>query len=512
MERLAGSETEYGLYVGGVDVADLTSEARTLLKCGPPGAKWDYRDESPKRDLRGFSASRLRTNPEDDEIERRSRAPRPRSREEEHADRVLTNGARLYHDHGHPEYSTPECRSLADLLAHDRAGMRVVRECARRHEERSGKSVQIYKNNTDYHQMSYGCHENYLVRRDLPFERLVAGLLPFLVTRVLYTGAGKVGVEKGYGPGQRAVEGELVYQLSQRADFFNELMSVDTLFRRPLINTRDEPHADPRRWVRLHVILGDANLSETATALKVGTTALVLDVLEAGYGPPGELKSPVDAIKRLSLGGAASVRRPLELADRSTVPAIEIQRAYLRAAEELAAGRDEETDWVLREWAKVLDDLETDLRGTRDRVDWVAKQELLRSFVESEGLKWAEEEELLRSLELDYHGLDPEGLFWTLERQGAMRRLTEDEDIERAARTPPRDTRAHVRGHCLRHFEVVTASWSRLRVRYRGQVREVDLRRAVSGDVERLEPLPGEAGYEDVLEWVAQASLNTDIP
>lgn len=499
MDRLLGLETEYGLYVEGVSVGELTAEARKLVQTIASRAVWDYRGESPLQDLRGFRASRLTTNPQDEEIERRyvSRAPEPRSPREDHVDRLLKNGARLYHDHGHPEYSTPECRSLWDLLAHDRAGERIVWAAARRYHQETGRHVAVYKNNSDYHGMSYGCHENYLTRRDLPFERLMAGLLPFLVTRVLYAGAGKVGCETGPAPDRE----ETIYQLSQRAEFFDELASVDTLHRRPLINTRDEPHADPKRWRRLHVICGDALMSEYAAALKVGTTALVLGVLEHGYGPPVELKDPIATLKALAKntrGGWV-----VETREGKTIPAVDVQRAYLLAAQELFGGRDLETDWVLREWTRTLDDLEADPQRLSDRLDWAAKKALLSSFLESEGWEWeTAPQELLQSLELEYHSLDPQrGLFWALQTEGAVKRILKEKEIERARQLPPRDTRAFVRGLCLQRFNVSTASWRGLALKQGFRTIELDLAPCVDDAIPWRE-LPPDASLHDVVEWV----------
>ncbi len=494
MDRLLGLETEYGLYIEGVDIGDLTSEARALVSFLPAGPRWDYRDESPLQDLRGFRAPRLRTNPKDDRYERISHAPRPRTAHEEHVDRVLPNGARLYHDHGHPEYSTPECHSLKDLIAQDRAGERIVWACAKRYEQRTGRAVSVYKNNTDYHGMSYGCHENYLVPRVIPLEQLVNGILPFLVTRILYAGAGKVGTDP------QAAGERVIYQLSQRADFFDEILGIDTLHHRPLINTRDEPHADRHKWRRLHVICGDANLSEYATALKMGTTALVLATLEAGYGPPVELKDPVRAIKQISHD--QDRHWLVEQISGRTIPAIDIQRAYLRAAQELFAGRDEETDWVLREWESVLDDLEADPRRLKDRLDWVAKRELLESFIESEGAPVKGDLDLLCSLELEYHNLDPErGLSRALERAGALRRWTHEAEIEEAMRRAPQDTRAFLRGLCVQRFEVRSASWSRVMVTHRNRTVELDLKNLVGGTLE----VPYDATLEDLIQWVADS-------
>ncbi|OGF53980.1 MAG: hypothetical protein A2Z21_05180 [Candidatus Fraserbacteria bacterium RBG_16_55_9] len=501
MDRLMGLETEYGLFIDGIDVSDLTREAREVVQSGPIGAPWDYDEESPLQDLRGFRASRLKTNPADDQVERTSRShgPRPRTPHEEHVDRVLTNGARLYHDHGHPEYSTPECLNLRDLIAHDRAGERIVWTAAQNYRQRTGRTVTVYKNNTDYHGMSYGCHENYLMQRDLPFEHLVVGLLPFLVTRILYAGSGKVGAE---GTGDRESIG---YQLSQRADFFDEIASVDTLHHRPLINTRDEPHADRHRWRRLHLICGDANLSEYAAALKLGTTALVLTMLERGYGAPVELKDPIEAIRRISHDLTQCWL--VELSDGRTIPAIDIQRAYLLAAEELFSGRDEETGWVLREWAAVLDDLEANPQCLGDRLDWVAKRDMLESFLEMENKDWSEDADLLRSIDLEYHNLDPErGLFWTLRQEGTSRCLTDDGAIQAAMHSPPQDTRAFLRGLCLNRFDVKSVSWGRVLVRHRRRMVELDLRQTVNGSLKSSPQMPANATLEDVIESIAEFS------
>ncbi|HTE18630.1 MAG TPA: proteasome accessory factor PafA2 family protein, partial [Armatimonadota bacterium] len=363
--RLFGIETEYGILVEGKGAQDLMDESRLLVQAypGPWAGPWDYRAENPRRDMRGFQVDHLNYDHQDARYDRPG-ATSHMSGEEQRSDRALVNGARLYNDHGHPEYSTPECRTLRDLVAHDRAGERVVLECARLRTEQTGREVRLFKNNSDFHGMTYGCHEGYLCSRSVPFESLLHGMLPFLVTRILYAGAGKTGVETG-GPFAK----ECPYQISQRADFFTEIASVDTLAKRPIFNTRDEAHADPRRHRRLHVICGDANLSEFATALKVGTTSLVLSLLEAGWEPLFRLKNPVDAIKIVSRD--PSFRWILELEDGRTMRATDIQRIYLRDAQKLLAGGDPDTDWTLREWEQVLNDLETDIYRAEDRLDWV---------------------------------------------------------------------------------------------------------------------------------------------
>ncbi len=472
MERLLGIETEYGILIEGVDVTDLVDEARVLVQSYSElsAQPWDYRDEDPLRDARGWRAPTLNVNPKDEVYEKPSR--KQLSASEDHVDKVLPNGARFYHDHGHPEYSTPECRSLRELIAHDKAGERIVWDTAQAYTQKTSRAVSIFKNNIDYHGMSFGCHENYLVSRSLPFEKLIAGLIPFLVTRILFTGAGRVGGEESW----------VDFQLSQRADFFTELCSVDTLDRRPLINSRDEPHADERLYRRLHVICGDANLSEYATALKVGTTALVLATLEAGYGPPGTLKDPVRTLKELSRD--QTYKWLVELEEAGTISALDVQRAYLKAAQEVFRHRDAETNWLLQEWESVLDDLEADPMRCADRLDWVAKHRLLQTFIESEKLSWRDE--IVRSLDLEYHALDlNRSLFYELQNQGAVRRIVTEDEIARAMRQPPTDTRAYIRGLCVRKFPsmIRALNWGRITLCQNGQEFALDLRSLVDSRV-----------------------------
>jgi len=468
MLRLIGLDTEYGIAVEGARVADLVDEARAVVESwpGPWAGPWDYSREHPLRDLRGFRAEHLHTDPRDDRFERPSSQPLTRS--EERADRVLPNGARLYQDHGHPEYATPECRSLFDLVAHDRAGERIVRRCARAYGEKTGKRVTLYKNNVDFGGMSYGAHENYLLRRDVPFEALQAALVPFLVTRILFAGTGKVGLE---GTFRKAP----AFQLAQRADFFTELASVDTLHRRPLLNTRDEPHADPARFRRLHVIAGDATLCEVATALRVGTLSLVLALLEGGWRFELALKDPLKAVKALSRDPKAE----LPLADGSKTRGPALQRRFLEACERELAGRDDETDWVLREWRAALDDLESDPLRLRDRVDWAAKRALVDDFLEAEGVSWKDADpDLLQSLDLAFHDLDPEaGLYQGLRAEGAVRTLVDEAHIEAALARGPRDTRAFLRGWCAEHLSehIEAITWSRVVFRHEGRQVELDL-------------------------------------
>jgi proteasome accessory factor A len=457
-----GLDTEYGIYVEGANVTDLVDEARALVASFPGqwAGPWDYSQEYPLRDLRGFQVNKLNTDPDDDLLER---APsKPLSRSEERSDRALINGARLYQDHGHPEYATPECRSLFDLVAQDKAGERIIQQCADAYHTATGKEVSLYKNNVDFHGMSYGTHENYLIQRDIPFEKIQAVMLPFLVSRILYTGAGKVTVE---GTFKKSIN----YQLSQRADFFTEICSVDTLHRRPILNTRDEPHMEENHFRRLHVISGDANLCEMSIALKVGTASLALDLLEAGWQPDVTLKNPINAIKALSKDMAAS----LELTDGKTISGIELQRIYLNAAQSQLAGTDDETDWVLTQWESVLNDLEADPTRLRDRLDWVAKYELLTEFLEAEGLSWTKvDPEWLQSLDLAYHDVHLEnGLYMGLAQAGEVQSIVSEADIQRALEQGPENTRAFARGYCAKHFKdkIVGITWSRIVFEHEGQ-------------------------------------------
>jgi proteasome accessory factor PafA2 len=493
VNRLAGIETEYGLYVESKGVADQVLEATALIRsCPLPAiASWDYRLEDPRRDMRGFHVSHLQVDPQDAQIERAHPVNLPER--ELKSDRVQANGARLYNDHAHPEYATPECHRLMDLIAHDKAGERILLQCAQAYRAKTGLQATLYKNNTDHHGSSYGCHESYLLARHVPFESLHQALIPFLVTRILYAGAGKVGVENDPAA-------SVPYQLSQRADFFMEEINVETLYRRPIFNTRDEPHALDRDYRRVHVIAGDANLSEYALALKAGTTALVLDLLEENWTINLQIREPVRTIKQLSRDG--QWKWIVELTDGKTIRAIDLQRLYLQAALERFKGRDAETDWLLCEWEATLNDLETDPNRLSDRLDWVAKQHLLEMFMGSEGLSW--NDPALFSLDLEYHNIDPqEGLYYALMHEGHIRCLVSDEHIERAIHHAPGDTRAFIRGLCVKRFadQVETLNWEQITLRDDNQSVRVDLGRLVDGNVEALNRRL--AAVEDITTFVS---------
>jgi proteasome accessory factor PafA2 len=453
VHRVMGIETEYGISVPGhphVNAMATSSAVVTSYRGVAVGdrrgrALWDYEEEHPLRDARGYDMSRAEADPSqltDEDLGL--------------ANLILTNGARLYVDHAHPEYSSPEVTNPRDAVLWDRAGMEIMADAALAATEAGPFTIQLYKNNTDNKGASYGCHENYLMRRSTPFSDIVRDLTPFFVTRQIYAGAGRVGRgQEGREPG---------FQLSQRADFFEVEVGLETTLKRPIINTRDEPHADPERHRRLHVIVGDANLAEVATYLKMGATALVLAIIESGaLGQDLSLVDPVREIHAVSHD--PTLRHRLELRDGRRLTAIEIQRIYLETAARLAedqavAGVDEQTGDILARWDSVLTDLAEDHRLAADRVDWAAKLALLDGYRRRDGLEWSSAR--LELVDLQYADIRPSrGLALRLEESGRLQRLTAPADVERARGFPPSDTRAYFRGECLRRYgdAVAAASW-----------------------------------------------------
>ena len=460
MKRVFGIETEYGITVDGMESLDVVRESIEIVRSYTEhGAsmKWDYNLEDPHQDARGFRAKELLQDTDEAayyELDKN----RPLSFEEIKSDLVLSNGARFYNDHAHPEYSTPECTTLREIVAQDKAGERILNECARRRNGRlpEGCEARLYKNNTDFVGHSYGCHDNYLMRRETPWERIVRDVVPFLVTRQIFAGAGKLGIE-----GEDSAGPSGVFQIAQRSDFFTVLCSIDTMNRRPLVNTRDEPHADAQRYRRFHVIVGDANMSQFATALKIGTTALVLDLIEEDCAPRLELANPTEAIKNISRD--ETCRWELELRDGQTTSALDVQQRYLEAARQHCDAADPDVAWILAEWETVLNDLRADVGRCRDRLDWVAKKFLLTTLKEAENLDWSDR--WLQAVDLEYHNVSLEnGLYYELMREGHMRRLIGEEEIKSAIFHPPETTRAFFRGRAVAKFnrEIASIQWDQL--------------------------------------------------
>ena len=452
--RVMGTEVEYGVSAPAhpsanamllsAQVVNGYSIGRTSGPSRRPG--WDFEEESPLRDARGFD---LRHRIAGEFIEAEEDAGT--------ANVILTNGARLYVDHAHPEFSSPEVTNPLDAVRWDKAGELVMAEAARRAAAvPGGDTINLYKNNTDNKGASYGAHENYLMRRSTPFADIVSQLTPFFVARQVVTGAGRVGIgQDGSTAG---------FQISQRADFFEVEVGLETTLKRPIINTRDEPHADAEKYRRLHVILGDANLSEISTYLKVGTTSLVLAMIEDGF-LSGDLTvaEPVRELREVSHD--VGLTHLIRLADGRRMTAIQLQTEYLDRARKFVADRwgadaDAQTVDVLNRWESVLATLETDPMRLADSLDWVAKLRLLEGYRDRDGLDWSSSR--LQLVDLQYSDIRPEkGLYNRLVSRGAMQTLLAPGQAQAAMTQPPEDTRAYFRGECLRRYgdSVAAASW-----------------------------------------------------
>jgi len=358
----------------------------------------------------------------------------------------LENGARLYLDTGfHPEYATPECDDVAELVIHDKAGERIVEDLLHQAEKRlredgiSG-NILLFKNNTDSAGNSYGCHENYLVSRDVSFQRLAEALIPFFVTRQIFAGAGKVlQTPRGFH-----------YCLSQRAQHICQEISGATTSSRSIINTRDEPHADAERYRRLHVIVGDSNMSEVATYLKVGTTALVLDMIEDGFfDKDWSLQSPVQSIRDISHD--PTLRETVKLKDGRTITPLQLQQDYLEHALRYLETIDPDpvTKDVVARWQDTLEKLAEDSQQLSSEVDWVIKRELIETYMARHRLSWRDPKVSL--MDLQYHDIRPDrGLYYLLARRERVERITTDEAIEKAKHYAPQTTRARLRGEFIR--------------------------------------------------------------
>jgi Pup amidohydrolase len=470
--KVMGIETEYGITVR--NQPDFNPILSSLLLINSyetyrtARIRWDYEAESPLRDARGFEYA------EEKEL--------PSKEESRLINLILSNGARFYVDHAHPEYSTPECTNPRDLVIWDKAGERVLNISRTRAEAVSPpeQRILIYKNNTDNKGNSYGTHENYLMDRRCPFTRIVQHLMPFLVTRQIFTGAGKVGSENNleYTP----------FQISQRADFLETEVGLETMHSRPIINTRDEPHADPEKYRRLHVIVGDANMSEFTTYMKVGTTAIVLSMLEDDFIDRDlSLDNPVLGFRTVSRD--LNCRATFRLKDGRSMTAVGLQREFLELAHRYY--RDRELDTVTKDvlvrWEYVLDRLEQDPMTLSRELDWVIKKDLLESYMATHNLDWTDAR--ISMIDLQYHDIRPgKGLYYKLEEADAVERIVSDDEITKAIHDPPKDTRAYFRGMCLQRYseDIVSASWDSV---------IFDLKEGPLKKIFMLEPLRGTEAF-----------------
>ncbi len=451
--RVMGTETEYGISVPGqpganamVTSSQIVNAYQAATAARARRARWDFEEENPLRDARGFDLTREAADSSqltDEDLGL--------------ANVILTNGGRLYVDHAHPEYSAPECTNPLSVVIWDKAGERVMAEAAAKAATVPGSApIQLYKNNTDNKGASYGSHENYLMRRGTPFADIVKFLVPFFVSRQVICGAGRVGIgADGRGSG---------FQISQRADFFEVEVGLETTLKRPIINTRDEPHADPEKYRRLHVIIGDANMSEVSTYLKVGTTALVLAMIEDKFlGTDLSVEAPVAELRAISHD--PTCRRLVTLKDGRKMTAVQLQAEYLELARKYTEDKfgndvDDITADVLDRWESVLNRLAEDPMLLSKELDWVAKLELLEGYRTRDGLNW--DSPRLQLVDLQYSDVRPDrGLYNRLAARDRMVRLTDDATVERAVDNPPEDTRAYFRGRCLRQYpeSVAAASW-----------------------------------------------------
>ncbi|HEV7655188.1 MAG TPA: depupylase/deamidase Dop [Mycobacteriales bacterium] len=486
VRRVMGTEVEYGVSVPGQPGANAMLLSSQIVN-GYGGradvprtrrARWDFEEESPLRDARGFDLGSA-LGPEYLEAEDDAGL----------ANVILTNGARLYVDHAHPEYSTPECTNPRDIVLWDKAGERIMAEASRRAAQSvpGQPPIQLYKNNTDNKGQSYGSHENYLMSRATPFADIVRHLTPFFVSRQVVAGQGRVGVgQDGRGEG---------FQLSQRADFFEVEVGLETTLKRPIINTRDEPHADAERYRRLHVIIGDANLSEISTYLKVGTTSLVLAMIEDKFLTVDlSVEEPVSSLRAVSHD--ASLKHLLTMRSGRTLTAVQLQMEYLEQARKYVEDRfggdaDAQTLDVLSRWESVLTRLEQDPMLCARELDWVAKLRLLEGYRSRDGLAWNSPR--LQLVDLQYSDVRPEkGLYSRLVARGAMERLLTEDEVLGAVDAAPVDTRAYFRGECLRRYasQVAAASWDSV---------IFDLGRESLVRVPTLEPLRGTKAHVGAL-------------
>ena len=376
----------------------------------------------------------------------------------------LTNAGRIYLDMGHLEYASPECHALTDVVASDCAGDLLLQQAIDALGYRD--EVSLIKNNIDHEtDATFGSHENYLVSRRFPFSRRgMAPLVAFLVTRQVFTGSGRIGsaslqdtwiqMDRLIVPrsafGARQDGAPIPFQISQRADHIVNDFFEWVQQNRAIVNTRDEPLADPNQYRRIHLLLGDSNMAEYATALKLGTTGLVLQLIEEGHAPQNlEIDEPVEALQDISQDQERQWL--VQLRSQKTISALDVQEEFLNCAVRHYKGQDEETDWVLEQWASVLHDLRGDYTKLVGRVDWASKLWLLESFREAEQLEWSDP--MLKSLDLEYHNLNPaKGLYHGLLEEGRVPRLTTDTLINLATVQAPKNTRAYGRSELVNHL------------------------------------------------------------
>ena len=483
--KICGLEHEYAIIVKNAPDFDPIRASYLVVNSFERAANtiWDYDRETPFLDARGFSFddSVLSINSVDNFK----------------INNLLKNGARFYVDHAHPEFSTAECATVTDLIAFDRAGDRILDIARQAASDKlpEGEEILIYKNNSDHNSNSYGCHENYLVSKELykrmfpdhsRFSQEIFGvIIPFFVTRQIFCGAGKVGSENG-AP-------ECDYQISSRSDFFEIKLGANTTANRPIVNTRDEPHADRDYFRRLHVIVGDSNMCEISTLLKIGTTRLILSMLEDGYPLPDfELVNPVEDIMKVSHD--LTLNRPIKLKRGDMILPLELQEAFLEQAEAYCKSNQEqdteENRLILQQWRRVLSLLRSDRPALNGVIDWVTKLALLQRQIERKNLHWKHARIL--KMDIAYHDIcRHKGLYNLLENAGRVERVLDDNElIKHYIQNPPSDTRAYFRSQCLKKYgkDIAEANWDVMHFRDSdGKIKKVPLLNPSLGTKERVE-------------------------
>ena len=483
--KICGIETEYAIIQHGLHEQNPVYASSILVNAYAQHHKiaddtgvaasvhWDFQDETPGNDARGVAPI----------------GSMPPIVESHLVNAVLTNGARFYVDHAHPELSTPECANALEVTRYDKSGEVILQKAMAYVNETlpDDEEIVVYKDNSDGKGNSYGCHENYLMDRGTPFGQIVSHATAHFITRQIYTGSGKVGCEI---PG---VDPESIpYQITQRADFFEEEVGLETTLKRPIINTRDEPHANAAKYRRLHVICGDANMSETATFLKMGSTVLLLAMIEDNYFSKRWLfDNPITAMRQVSHD--LSLQMPLKLRDGSSVTALEVQwEIFNKAKQYIENGGDEFTGGpvahnVVALWERVLTGLETDPNTLHREIDWVAKKLLLEKYAERKNITFFDNR--IRSLAVQYHDIR---MGKSIADKLGLKKIVSSEEAQSGVANPPASTRAYFRGVCLRKWpeSIVSANWDSIVFKLDdSQLRRIPI----------LEPMQGSASDVDDL-------------
>ena len=461
--KICGIETEYAIiqpklgeqnpiHASSVLVNAYAKQAETSTNGGVAyTVEWDFNDETPGNDARGLAPI----------------GSLPPLVETHLVNAVLENGARFYVDHAHPEISTPECIDALQVVKYDRSGERILELAMSVANETLSpeEEIVVYKDNSDGKGNSYGCHENYLVDRLTPFGEIITHATTHFITRQIFTGSGKIGVE-ATGVDSNSIK----YQITQRADFFEEEVGLETTLKRPIINTRDEPHADATKYRRLHVICGDANMSETATFLKVGSTSILLAMIEDNFLTKRIVfDNPVRCIKEVSHD--PSLKQQLSLNDGSTITALEVQWEILNSASSYVSKGGGEfvggvvADEIINTWERVLTGLENNPESLRSEIDWIAKRLLIESFADRHNLSIFDPK--VRLLALQYHDVRQEK---RISEIIGLKKLITNSEVNYGIDNPPQETRAYFRGVCLQKWpeSIVSANWDSLVFRLEG--------------------------------------------